>query len=504
MHGPTRRDFLKYAGAGAAALAMPKWLGAAEPALAGKRPNIIIVLTDDQGYGDIAANGNPKIKTPNMDRMHAEGVRFEDFHVSPTCSPTRCSLMTGRHEMKSGVTHTIAERERMSLKTTTIAQVLKSAGYTTGIFGKWHLGDEPDHWPDKRGFEEMFIHGCGGIGQSYPGSCGDVPGNSYFSPTILHNGKFEKTDGYCTDVFFGQAIKWLDEKRQGGAPFFAYITPNAPHMPLNCPEEYEKKYEGMGLTPQEMKFFGMITNIDDNLGRLLAKIKEWGIDKNTLVIFMNDNGGTAGVKFFNAGMRGGKNTPYNGGTRAASFWCWPGTLKPAVVDKLACHRDIFPTLAELAGAKVPDDVAAKLDGRSLTPLLADSAAAWPDRYVFTHIGRWPKGKAAESKYAGCSVRSPRYNMVSPGKGGGDAKWELYDLKADPGETKDIAAEHADVIKEMSAAYDKWWDEVLPCLENETAVGPEVNPFKELYWKQFGGGPTDPGAAPKQGRKGKKQ
>src|SRR6478752_6885608 len=167
--------------------------------LAGKKPNIVFLITDDQGYGDISAHGNPVLKTPNLDRLHAEGVRFTDFHVSPTCSPTRSALLTGRHEFKNGVTHTILERERLTLKATTLAQVLKAAGYTTGIFGKWHLGDEPDRWPDKRGFDEMFIHGCGGIGQTYPGSCGDVPGNTYFDPTILHNGKFEKTRGYCTD-----------------------------------------------------------------------------------------------------------------------------------------------------------------------------------------------------------------------------------------------------------------------------------------------------------------
>jgi arylsulfatase len=424
--------------------------------------------------------------------MHAESLRFTDFHVSPTCAPTRCALMTGRHEMKSGVTHTILERERMSLKATTVAQVLKSAGYTTGIFGKWHLGDEPDHRPDKRGFDEVFIHGAGGIGQTYRGSCGDAPGNKYFDPAILHTGTFEKTQGYCTDVFFGQATKWIDEQRKAGTPFFAYISTNAPHGPLVCPEDYIKKYEGQGLGKNIMAFFGMITNIDDNVGRLLAKLAEWGIEKNTLVIFMNDNGGTAGVRVFNAGMRGSKNSPYTGGTRAASFWRWPGTLKAgADVDKLACHRDIFPTLAELAGAKVPDDVADKLDGRSLVPLLKDPGAPWPDRYVFTHIGRWGRGKAAQSKYAGCSVRSPRYNMVSAGKTG-DGKWELYDLKEDPGEKRDVAAQHPEVVKEMSAAYDKWWDEVLPCLENEDAVGPAVNPFKELYWKQFGGGPA-PGA-----------
>src|SRR5262249_51262639 len=177
-------------------------VGAAPPRLTGKKPNIVFILTDDQGYGDLSAHGNPILKTPNIDRLHAAAVRFTDFHVSPTCSPTRSALLTGRHEFKNGVTHTILERERLPPKAITLAQVLKSTGYTTGIFGKWHLGDEPDHWPSRRGFEEMFIHGCGGIGQTYSGSCGDVPGNTYFNPTILHNGQFEKTHGYCTDVFF--------------------------------------------------------------------------------------------------------------------------------------------------------------------------------------------------------------------------------------------------------------------------------------------------------------
>src|SRR6185437_16786121 len=169
---------------------------AAPPRLAGKKPNVVFILTDDQGYGDLSAHGNPVLKTPNLDRLHATAVRFTDFHVSPTCSPTRSALLTGRHEFKNGVTHTILERERLTLKATTLAQVLKSAGYTTGIFGKWHLGDEPNRWPSKRGFDEMFIHGCGGIGQTYSGSCGDAPGNTYFNPVLLHNGQFEKTRGY--------------------------------------------------------------------------------------------------------------------------------------------------------------------------------------------------------------------------------------------------------------------------------------------------------------------
>ena len=184
--------------------------------LAGTRPNIVFILTDDQGYGDLSCHGNPILKTPNIDRLHAEGVRFTDFHVSPTCSPTRSALLTGRHEFKNGVTHTILERERLTPDAVTLADVLKTAGYTTGIFGKWHLGDEPDRWPSRRGFDEMFIHGAGGIGQSYEGSCGDAPGNTYFNPAILHNGTFVKTQGYCTDVFFGRGTH-VDRGREGQA-----------------------------------------------------------------------------------------------------------------------------------------------------------------------------------------------------------------------------------------------------------------------------------------------
>ena len=449
-----------------------------------RRPNIILILTDDQGYGDLACHGNPIIKTPNLDRLHEESTRFTDFHVSPTCSPTRCSLMTGRHEFRSGVTHTIMERERMSLKAVTIAQVLKSAGYTTGIFGKWHLGDEAPYQPDQRGFDEAFIHGAGGIGQSYPGSCGDAPDNNYFDPAILHNRVFEKTHGYCTDIFFAQAIKWIGEQK-GKSPFFAYIATNTPHTPLICPEEYQKLYQDQGLDEQVAAFFGMITNIDENVGRLLAKLLEWDIEGDTLVIFITDNGGWSAVEFYNAGMRGRKATPYNGGTRVPSFWRWPGVVQAGVdADQLTAHLDVFPTLAELAGAKIPDDL--KLEGRSLVPLLQDPKAAWENRYLFTHVGRWERGKAAESKYQNCSVRNSRFNLVNAETT--EKSWELYDLKNDPGEGDNVIDQHPDVARDMEAAYDKWWEEVLPCLENENAKGPPINPFKELYWEQFGGGP----------------
>jgi len=456
------------------------------PSLAGRRPNIILIITDDQGYGDLSCHGNPILKTPNLDRIHAMSRRFLDFMVSPTCAPTRAAVLTGRHEFKSGVTHTIYERERLALTATTLAEVLKSAGYRTGIFGKWHLGDEREYWPDRRGFEEFFIHGAGGIGQTYPGSCGDAPDNSYFSPAILHNGRFKKTTGYCTDVFFTQAMAWMDSVR-GRRPFFAMITPNAPHTPLDVPPEYEALYAGRVPT-NVAKFFGMIANIDDNVGRLLARLKVWGLEENTLLIFMNDNGGTQGVRVFNAGMRGQKGTPYWGGVRAASFWCWPGVLPPGDIAPFAAHVDIMPTLVELAGARVPAEVARRWDGRSLVPLLINPSAPWPERYLFTHLGRWPTGKAAEAKYSQCSVRFGAYQLVSAGKNVGT--WELYNLQSDPGQTRDLAAEKPELVRQMAAEYDRWWESILPCLVNEMAEGPRVNPFKELYWRQFGGGPDE--------------
>lgn len=448
-----------------------------------KKPNIIVVITDDQGYGDLSCHGNPILKTPNIDKLYARSVRFTDFNVSPTCAPTRASLFTGRHEFRSGVTHTINERERLSLSAFTLSQLLKAVGYINGIFGKWHLGDEAAYRPERRGFDEVFIHGTGGIGQTFPGSSGDAPGNKYFDPAILHNGSFEKTKGYCTDIFFDQALKWIDGRRGEKQPFFCWIATNAPHAPLVCKKEDEAKYEGK-VPADVAKFFGMISNIDDNVGKLLAKLKEWNLEEDTIVIFMTDNGGTAGVPIFNAGMRGSKVTPYLGGTRVPFFVSWPGHLPKGVdVDRLTAHVDVFPTLAELTGAEIPKD--AKLDGRSLVPLLKNRNAEWADRTLFTHVGRWPKGKAAESKYANCSVRTTQFQMVRVLDKKQIGDWQLFDVKADPGEKRNVIDKHPEFAKRLQAEYDRWWDDVQPNLVNEDVVPPKYNAFHELYWKQFG-------------------
>lgn len=479
-------------------------LNAAE--LTGSRPNIILVITDDQGYGDLACHGNPIIKTPNLDKLHKDSARFTDFHVSPTCAPTRSAIQTGRHEFYNGVTHTILERERLRLDAVTMASVLQQTGYTTGMFGKWHLGDEPEYWPSKRGFDEMFIHGCGGIGQNYPGTCGDVPGNKYFDPVINHNGKLVPTEGYCTDVFFKQALGWIDTKRQAKQPFYIQIATNAPHAPYIVAPKYSAPYEGK-VPPQVANFYGMIANIDENVGTLRERLREWKLDDNTLLIFMTDNGSAAGSKEFNAGMRGNKGGPLQGGTRVPSFWYWAGKTTPGDITATAAHLDIFPTVAELAGAKLPAAAQQQIQGRSLVPLLKDAKASWPDRYLVAHTGRWPAGldvakaEPNEAKYANCSIRWRNYQAVHPierakaRKDNGTKGWELYDLAADPGQTKDIAADHPEIVKQLDAEYDRWWAGAVPNMVNETATATaaklKFTPYKVLYWNQFRGpGPNN--------------
>lgn len=454
------------------------------PIGAASRPNILLILVDDIGLGDFSCVGNPIVRTPAIDAFYRESLRFTNFHVSPTCAPTRAALLTGRHEFKNGVTHTIFERERLTLNAITLPETLRSAGYTTGIFGKWHLGDEAERRPDRRGFDETFVHGGGGIGQTYCGSCGDAPDNTYFDPAILHNGQFEKTKGYCTDVFFRQAAEWMDAKRKERIPFFCYLALNAAHAPLQVPDEYYNRHHGQtNVSDLAAKFYGMIENIDDNFGALMKQLDSWGISNNTLVIFMSDNGGTVGVNIFNAGLRGGKGTPYEGATRVPSFWRWPEAIKGGTdCAALTAHIDIFPTLIEIGDARPGSQLRSQIEGRSLVPLLKNPQARWDDRFLVTHVGRWPFGQAEDWKYKNCAIRNSRYALVNNS--------ELYDLQQDPGQTRNVIEEHSGVTRRFRKEYDRWWSEILPRLENELAIGPAINPFKELYWKQFGGGPTE--------------
>ncbi|MGJ8725361.1 MAG: arylsulfatase [Roseibacillus sp.] len=455
------------------------------PLFSADKPNIILVMTDDQGYGDVAAHGHPFLKTPHMDALHAKSVRLTNFHVSPTCAPTRAALMSGMSPFKVGVTHTVLERERMALGFQTVADVLKTAGYTTGIFGKWHLGDDDEYQPDQRGFDEVFIHGAGGIGQRFPGTQGAVPGTSYFDPFIKHNGTFVKTEGYCTDVFFQQALGWMKEKSDKGEPFFAYIPTNAPHSPFIAPEEYESLYDEHEPNKKSSIFFGMITNIDDNLGLLMKKLKDWEIEENTLLIFMTDNGSARGAPVFNGGMNGQKGSIHEGGSRVPFFWYWKGRHEGGTdIDTMGRHIDLLPTLAELTGAKLPEKNEA--EGRSLYGVIEGVKEDWPHRYLFFHQGRWfglrefkadPEMSAPnpdDFKDKLFAVRDEKWRLVEN---------QLFNLESDPGEKTDVAANHPEVVAKMKAAYDVWWKESRPGMVNETADLNTGKPFVEAFEKQ---------------------
>ncbi|MEM9282807.1 MAG: arylsulfatase [Verrucomicrobiota bacterium] len=461
--------------------------------LEGSRPNIILVMTDDQGYGDLSCHGHPFLKTPHIDELYAASTRFTDFMVSPTCAPTRAALMSGKAPFKNGVTHTILERERMALSSVTIAEVLKGAGYATGIFGKWHLGDADPYQPGSRGFDEVFIHAAGGIGQNFPGTQGAIPGTSYFDPYLKHNDQIVKTEGYCTDVYFDQAMVWIEEQKEEDNPFFAYIPTNAPHGPFIVADEYKEPFKEHTDNDQTQAFFGMIVNIDDNMGRLMAKLDEWDLADDTLLIFMTDNGSSKGSRIFNAGMKGGKGSVNQGGSRVPFILRLPGKIEAGVdIDRMTRHVDVFPTFAALAGTEIPEEV--DLDGRSLLPLIEDPEAEWSDRYTFFHAGRWAKAGAPdkwgqgitdpdESKYSKFAVRNERWRLVG--------EEELYDLDNDPGETTNVFEQHPEVAAEMLNAFDAWWEEVRPLMVNEDAPLDTGKPFVELYEKQkaAGGIPT---------------
>jgi arylsulfatase len=463
---------------------------AADQPLAGSRPNIVLIMTDDQGYPPLGRHGHPWIKTPSLDQLHDESLRFTRFLVSPTCSPTRSAIMTGRHSMRNGVTHTILERERMTLDAVTLPQVLKTAGYTTGIFGKWHLGDEEPYQPHNRGFDETFIHGAGGIGQAYDCSCADAPGNGYFDPVIRHNGAFVKTKGFCTDVFFTAALGWIRDAKDGQAPFFVYITPNAPHGPYHAPEKNAKRFTELGFGKDQAGFYGMIENIDENVGRFLSNLQQWNLLDKTLVIFMSDNGMTGGgsgrpgqplsrlpdgteFPFHNAGMKGLKGSPDEGGVRVPFFIRWDGRIAPArEIDRIAAHIDLLPTLAALAGADLP---AKQVEGRNLLPLIENPQGEWPDRYLFTHTGRWPTGADPDDfQWKNFAVRSQRFRLVENA---------LFDMEKDPGQTTDVAGEHTQVVQAMRAAYDAWWKETRPMMVNENVPLSPTRPFHELFHQQ---------------------
>jgi len=431
------------------------------------KPNVIIIITDDQGYGEIAAHGNPVIKTPILDKLHSESIRLTNFHVDPTCSPTRAALLTGRYSTRTGVWHTINGRSLMNPKELTMAEVFKSNGYTTAMIGKWHLGDNYPFRPQDQGFEHTIQHLGGGIGNG-----ADYWENDYSDDTYLTNGEWKKYEGYCTDVWFREASRYVEKKRD--KPFFLYLATNAPHSPHNVSDAYAKPYRDARIPDELAKYYGMITNIDENLGRFRKKLTDLGLAENTLLIFMTDNGTSAGYidekakyPYFNAGMRGWKGSAWDGGHRVPCFWHWPkGNLTGGRdATELSAHIDVLPTLVNLLELKKPEGPI--VDGLPLTqPLQGVQEEIWPDRTLFVHVQR----AFLPPKWDNSACMNQKWRLV-------DGK-QLYDIQADPGQKTDIAADQPKVVEKLRSDYEAWWASLKTDMEQTSRfhIGSEENPM----------------------------
>jgi len=463
-----------------------------------QRPNVVLVITDDQGYGDLGCTGHPWLKTPCIDAFHADAIRFTDFHVSPLCTPTRGALMTGRRPVRNGAWATCWGRSILRKSETTMADVFSAAGYRTAMFGKWHLGDNFPYRPQDRGFEHVVAHKGGGVGQTP-----DYWGNNYFDDTYFHNGEPVEHSGYCTDVWFDEAIRFIEQcaarqsavapaghaddddaspanspeseapstnspeadsqsanSPESDAPFFVYLATNAPHSPYLVSEEYAGPYRDNPDVP-EPEFCGMIANIDANFGRLRRTLAELGLEENTILVFMTDNGSSGGSELdesqyvargYNAGMRGKKGSYYDGGHRVPCFLRWPagGFRTGRDIGEMALHVDLLPTFIELCGLDAP---AVDFDGQSVAPLLNGNQANLPGDRV--HFLQYRQDTAPPEKWTN-AVMTRRWRLIRGA--------ELYDIKADPGQRRDVAMSHPDVVERLRGAHDAWWDEISPGLE----------------------------------------
>jgi arylsulfatase A-like enzyme len=479
------------------------------------RPNVILIMTDDQGYGDLGVHGNPIVKTPHLDAMSARSARLTNFFVSPVCTPTRASLMTGRYNYRTRAIDTYRGRAMMDPDEVTIAEILHDAGYATGIFGKWHLGDTYPSRAMDQGFEHALVHRGGGIGQP-----SDPPGaeGKYADPILFRNGQAEPQSGYCTDIYFREAMTWADGATKQNRPFFLYLPMNAPHGPFDdVPRDWLEKYrredisaarfpkteghpvpKGMNADTQA-RVYAMISNIDENVGRLFEWLDERKLTDNTLVIFMTDNGrATPG---YNSGLRGNKSDVYDGGIKSPFFAHWPKHFPAGIASELiAAHIDVLPTLLDVCNVKVPDGL--KLDGRSLRRLLERGPISWFDRVLISqsHRGDVPV------KWHNAAIRNQRWKLVRASGFGreqpppGEPKFELFDMQTDPFELHDVAAKHLDVVEQLQRRYEQWFEDVSHTRPDNYAPPPiqlgtpRENPvvLTRQDWRGANWGPNDEG------------
>jgi len=440
---------------------------AAPAASAADGPNIIVVMPDDMGYGDLGATGNPVIRTPHLDRIASQSAELTQFYVSPVCSPTRACLMTGRYNHRTRVVDTFKGRSMMDPGEVTIAEVLSDAGYATGIFGKWHLGDNYPLRPQDQGFDEVLVHRGGGLAQPSEPIENE---RRYTDPILFHNGRQKQYEGYCTDIYFDAAIDFMDRSRNAGQPFFVYLPPNAPHGPYHdVPEDLLDHYEAINLTPvldgnldtghrdRVARVCAMIENIDQNLGKLDRFLGEAGLRKDTLLLFLTDNG--PNTPRYVGPFRGKKSDVHEGGIRTVFYARWPGRLQASTKsDRIAAHIDVFPTLLAAAGVDVPAGVT--IDGIDVLPLVDGASEDWPDRHLVlqAHRGDGP------IPFHHIAVRNQQWKLVHPTgfrreSMPPDVPFELYRIPEDPGEEHNLADEHPGKVEELKDVYRKWLADV---------------------------------------------
>ena len=438
-----------------------EWIAATAAPLvaqpAKRRPNVILVMTDDQGYGDVGTHGNPILKTPHIDRFGEHSIELTRFYVSPVCAPTRASLLTGRYNLRAGVHGVTRGRETMRADEITLAEALKGGGYRTALVGKWHLGEHFPYVPHAQGFDEFTGFRTGHW-------------NRYFDAPLERNGKPFQSKGFITDFLTDEAIGFMERNR--GNPFFLYLAYNAPHSPFQAPEENVKRFDGADLDDKTKVVYAMVENLDSNFGRLLSAIDRLKLTDDTIVIFMTDNG-PAGDRY-NWQLRGRKASVFEGGVRVPFFLRWPARYKsPKKINTLAGHIDLYPTLLDLCGVNAPKGK--PIDGRSIAPLLDGKTENWPDRMFFTHSDR-----ELSAPFPG-AVRTQQYNLVNG--------TDLYEVSSDTGEKKNVGAQHPDVVKRLRAAYDAWFEEVsrecgfqrLPIQAGHAEENPVVLPATQAYF-----------------------
>lgn len=434
-------------------------------------PNVILLMTDDQGWGDFGIHGNDVVRTPNFDALAAGSVEFDNFYVSPVCSPTRACLMTGRYNYRTRCIDTYLGRSMMDTQEVTIAELLKQNSYATGIFGKWHLGDCYPMRPMDQGFDISVVHRGGGLAQPSDPLENE---NRYTDPILFRNGIQFQAQGYCTDVYFDEALKFIQQQHEGKRPFFAYIATNAPHGPLHdVPETLKQQYlddpqalqSVMVGDPANLErrtndlasVFAMITNVDQNLGRLIETLDNLGITDNTIILFLNDNG-PASSRYVGK-FRGTKATVFEGGVRSPLWIHWPAKITPGEHrTNLSAHIDVLPTIMDACQIEIPDSL--KLDGRSLLPAALDSDHQWLQRNIVlqTHRGDTPQ------KFHNCMIRLGEWKLVHPSGFGkeqfeGKPKFQLYNVTADPGESDDLAHTHPEIVKQLRSVYESWFEDV---------------------------------------------